>query len=104
MRYSLIILIFLSSFFSCTQKSKDNTEKINIEAYDTTSKYTIKMNEIEYYLDSIPNSIREDWIEKIEVLKSHEHIYGNDKGTVLIYPKEKYFKQIEVIINTKPDN
>jgi len=51
------------------------------------------MNETEYFLNTIPDSINLKWIEKIEVLKSEEqkYIYGNDNEEVLIYPKKKYF-------------
>jgi hypothetical protein len=67
------------------------------------------MNETEYFLDTIPDLINPNWIEKIEVLKREEqkYIYGNDNGVVLIYPKKKYFEQIslflESISNSKMD-
>jgi hypothetical protein len=64
------------------------------------------MNEAEYFLDTIPDSINPNWIEKIEFLKSEEqkYIYGNDNGLVLIYPKKKYFEQISFLLKTTPKN
>jgi len=64
------------------------------------------LNETEYFLDTIPDSINPDWIEKIEVLKSEEqkYIYGNGNGVVLIYPKKEYFEQISLLLKNTPKN
>ncbi|WP_282037928.1 hypothetical protein [Saccharicrinis aurantiacus] len=64
------------------------------------------MNENEYFLDTIPDSINPDWIEKIEVLKSEDqkYIYGNGNGIVLIYPNKEYFEQISLLLKTTPKN
>jgi hypothetical protein len=64
------------------------------------------MNETEYFLDTIPDSINPDWIEKIEVLKSEDqkYIYGNGNGIVLIYPNKEYFEQISLLLKTTPKN
>jgi hypothetical protein len=64
------------------------------------------MNESEYFLDTVPDSLNPNWIEKIEVLKSErqKYIYGNGNGIVLIYPHKKYFKQISLLLETIPNN
>ena len=64
------------------------------------------MDETEYFLDTIPDSINPNWIEKIEVLKSEEqkYIYGNGNGIILIYPKKKHFEQISFLLKTTPKN
>jgi len=64
------------------------------------------MNESEYFLDTVPDSLNPNWIEKIEVLKSEQqkYIYGNGNGIVLIYPHKKYFKQISLLLETIPNN
>jgi hypothetical protein len=63
------------------------------------------MNETEYFLDSIPDSINPNWIDKIEVLKSEtqKYIYGDGNGIVLIYPKRKYFEQISLLLESNPN-
>ncbi|QGY47842.1 hypothetical protein GM418_30560 [Maribellus comscasis] len=63
------------------------------------------MNETEYFLDSIPDSINPNWIDKIEVLKSEvqKYIYGDGNGVVLIYPNKKYFDQISLLLKTYPN-
>ncbi|MDX8338829.1 hypothetical protein SLH46_06530 [Draconibacterium sp. IB214405] len=63
------------------------------------------MNETEYYLDTIPDSINPNWIEKIEVLKSEEqkYIYGDGNGIVIIYPHKKYFEQISLLLKEYPN-
>ena len=64
------------------------------------------MNESEYFLDTVPDSLNPNWIEKIEVLKSEQqkYIYGNGNGIVLIYPHKKYFKQISLLLETILNN
>ena len=106
MRYIFTILIFWISFFTYGQNLNDISVLINSEPIDSLPKFVIKMNETEYFLDTIPDSINPNWIEKIEVLKSEEqkYIYGNGNGIVLIYPQEKYFKQISLLLETIPNN
>ncbi len=106
MRYIFTILIFTISFFTYGQNLNDISVRINRESLDSLPKYVIKMDETEYFLDSIPNSINPNWIEKIVVLKSEEqkYLYGNGNGVILIYPKKKYFKQISSLLETIPNN
>lgn len=105
MRYIFTILIFSISFLTFGQKVNDITVLINNEPLDSLPKFVIKMNETEYFLDSIPNSINPNWIEKIEVLKSEKekYIYGNGNGIVLIYPQKKYFKRISLLLEAIPN-
>lgn len=106
MRYIFTILVFSISFFTYGQNLNDISVRINSEPLDSLLKFVIKMNETEYFLDTIPDSINPNWIEKIEVLKSEEqkYIYGNDNGVVLIYPKKKYFEQISLLLKATPKN
>ena len=106
MRYLFTILIFSISFLSSGQDVNDINVRINSEPLDSLPKFVIKMDKTEYFLDSIPNSINPNWIEKIEVLKSEEqkYLYGNRNGIVLIYPHKKYFKQISSLLETIPNN
>lgn len=106
MRYLFTIFIFSISFLTFGQKGNDINVRINSEPLDSLPKFVIKMNETEYFLDTIPDSINPDWIEKIEVLKSEEqkNIYGNGNGIVLIYPQEKYFKQISLLLESIPNS
>ena len=106
MRYIFTILIFSISFFTYGQNLNDISVRINSEPLDSLPKFVIKMNETEYFLDTIPDSINPNWIEKIEVLKSEEqkYIYGNGDGIVLIYPKKEYFEQISLLFETIPNN
>ncbi len=106
MRYIFTILIFSISLFIYGQNLNDISARINSEPLDSLPKFVVKMNEIEYYFDTIPASINPNWIEKIEVLKSEEqkYIYGNANGIVLIYPQTKYFKQISLLFDTIPNN
>jgi len=106
MRYIFTILIFSISFFTYGQNLDDITVRINSEPLDSLPRFVIKMNETEYFLDTIPDSINPDWIEKIEVLKSEEqkYIYGDGNGVVLIYPKKKYFAQISLLLETNLNN
>jgi len=106
MRYIITILIFSISLFTYGQNSNDISVRINSEPLDSLPQFVIKMNETEYFLDTIPDSINPDWIEKIEVLKSEEqkYIYGNNNGVVLIYPKKKYLEQISFLLKTTPKN
>jgi hypothetical protein len=106
MRYIFTILIFSISFLTFGQKGNDITVRINSEPLDSLPKYVIKMNETEYYFDTLPESINPNWIEKIEVLKSEEqrNIYGNGNGIILIYPKSKYFKQISLLLESIPNS
>jgi len=104
MRHIFTILIFLISFFTYGQNVNDISVRINSESLDSLPKFIIKMNETEYFLDTIPNSINPKWIEKIEVLKREEqkYLYGNWNGIVLIYPKKKYIKQIGFLLESIP--
>lgn len=106
MRYMFTILILSISFFTFGQNLNDISVRINNEPRDSLPKYVIKMNETEYFSDSLPSSINPKWIEKIEILKSEreKYIYGNGNGIVLIYPKKKYFKQISLLLETIPNN
>jgi hypothetical protein len=106
MRYIFTIMIFSISFLSFGQNLNDINVRINSEPLDSLPKFVIKMDETEYFSDSIPNSINPNWIEKIEVLKSEEqkYLYGNGNGIVLIYPKKKYFKQIGLLLESIPSS
>lgn len=106
MRYIFSILIFSLSLLAYGQDKNDINVRINNEPLDSLPKFVIKMDKTEYFLDSIPNSINPNWIDKIEVLKSEEqkYLYGNGNGIVLIYPKKKYFKQIGLLLETIPNN
>jgi hypothetical protein len=106
MKYIFTILIFSIQFLTFGQKVNDITARINSEPLDSLPKFVIKMDETEYFLDSIPNSINPNWIEKIEVLKSEKekYIYGNGNGIVLIYPKKSYFKQISLLLQSFPNS
>ena len=106
MKYIFTILVFSISFFTFGQNLTDISVRINNEPLDSLPKYVIKMNETEYFLDTIPDSINPKWIKKIEVLKSesHKYLYGNGNGIVLIYPKKLYFKQISLLLETIPDS
>lgn len=106
MRHIFTILIFSISFFTYGQNLNDISVRINSEPLDSLPKFVIKLNETEYFLDTIPDTINPSWIEKIEVLKSEKqkYIYGNDNGVVLIYPKKKYFEQISFLLKTTPKN
>jgi len=106
MRYIITILIFSISFLTFGQDLDGFAVRITDVPRDSLPKFVIKMDNTEYLLDIIPDSINPDWIEKIEVLKSEEqkYIYGNDNGVVLIYPKKKYFEQISFLLRTTPKN
>jgi len=106
MRYIFSILIFSISIFTYGQNLNDISVRINSEPLDSLPKFVIKMNESEYFLDTVPDSLNPNWIEKIEVLKSEQqkYIYGNGNGIVLIYPHKKYFKQISLLLETIPNN
>lgn len=106
MRYIITILIFSITLFTYGQNPNDISVRINSEPLDSLPQFVVKMNETEYFLDSIPDSINPDWIEKIEVLKSEaqKYIYGNNNGVVLIYPKKKYFEQIGYLLKITPKN
>lgn len=106
MRYIFAILISSITFFTYGQNLNDISVRINSEPLDSLPKFVIKMNETEYFLDTIPNSINPNWIKKIEVLKSERQksICANDNGVVLIYPKKKYYGQISFLLKTTPKN
>ena len=106
MRYIFTILIFSISIFTYGQNLNDISVRINNEPLDSLPKFVIKMNESEYFFDTVPDLINPNWIEKIEVLKSEQqkYIYGNGNGIVLIYPHKKYFKQISLLLETIPNN
>jgi hypothetical protein len=106
MRHIFTILIFSISLFNYGQNLNGISSRINSEPLDSLPKFVIKMNETEYYFDTIPDSINPNWIEKIEVLKSEKqkNIYGNGNGIVLIYPKKKYFKQISLLLGSIPNS
>lgn len=106
MKYIFTILILSISFFTHGQNLNDIAVRINSEPLDSLPKFVIKLNETEYFLETIPDSINPNWIEKIEVLKSEEqkYIYGNGNGVVLIYPKKKYFEQISLLLRATPKN
>jgi hypothetical protein len=106
MRCIFTILIFSISFLTFGQNENNITVRINSGAHDSLPKFVIKMNGTEYFLDSIPNSINPNWIDKIEILKSEEqkYIYGNGNRIVLIYPQKKYYKQISSLLETIPNN
>lgn len=100
------MLIFSLSLLAYGQDKKDINIRINNEPLDSLPKFVIIMDKTVYSLDSIPNSINPSWIDKIEVLKSEEqkYLFGNGNGVVLIYPQEKYFKQICSLLETIPNN
>jgi len=105
MRYIFTILIFSISFFTYGQDLVGYSVRVSDVPLDSLPKYVIKMNEVEYLLDSVPDSIKPNWIERIEVLKREEqNIYGNDNGVVLIYPKKKYFEQINKLFKATLKN
>jgi len=105
MRYIFTILIFSISFFTYGQDLDGYSVRVSDVPLDSLPKYVIKMNEVEYLLDSVPDSIKPNWIERIEVLKREEqNIYGNDNGVVLIYPKKKYFEQINKLFKATLKN
>lgn len=105
MRFIFTILFFSISLLTFGQNLTDIFVRINNEPLDSLPKYVIKMNETEYHLDTIPDSIKPKWIEKIEVLKSikEKYIYGNRNGIILIYPKKRYFRNISMLLETFPD-
>ncbi len=84
MRYIFSILIFSISLLAYGQDKNDINFRINNEPLDSLPKFVIKLDKMEYSLDSIPNSINPNWIDKIEVLKSEEqkYLYGNGNGVV----------------------
>lgn len=104
MRYIFTILIFSISFLTFGQNANSIFVRINNEPLDSLPKYVIKMNETEYFLDTIPDSINPEWIKKIEVLKSesHKYIYGDGNGIILIYPDKRYFKQMNLLLEKLP--
>ena len=106
MRFIFTILIITISFFTYGQNLNDISIRANREPLDSLLNFIIKMDDTEYFLDTIPDSINPNWIKKIEILKSEEqkYIYGNDNGVVLIYPKNRYFEQISFLLKTAPKN
>ena len=57
MRHIFTILFFSISFLSFGQDKNDISVRINNKPLDSLPKFVIKMDETEYFLDSIPNSI-----------------------------------------------
>lgn len=95
MKYLFSILFFSLSLLAYGQDKNNINFRINNVPLDSLHKFVIIMNKTEYFLDSIPNSINPNWIDKIEVLKNEaqKYLHGNKSGVVLIYPKKKYFKK-----------
>jgi hypothetical protein len=106
MRYIFTILIISISFFTFGQDLDGFSVRITDVPRDSLPNFVIKMNETEYFLDTVPDFINPNWIEKIEVLKSEEqkYIYGNGNGIVLIFPKSEHFEQISLLLKTITDN
>jgi len=106
MRYIFTILIFSISFLTFGQDLDGFAVRIADVPPDSLPKFVIKMDKTEYLLDTVPDSINPDWIEKIEVIKSEEqkNIYGNGNGIVLIYPKTEHFEQIKLLLEKFPNN
>jgi hypothetical protein len=106
MRYIFTILIISISFFTFGQDLDGFSVRITDVPRDSLPNFVIKMNETEYFLDTVPDFINPNWIEKIEVLKSEEqkYIYGNGNGIVFIFPKSEHFEQISLLLKTITDN
>lgn len=105
MRYIFTILILSISLLTYGQSLTEISVRINNEPLDSLPKYVIKMNETEYHLDTIPDSINPKWIKKIKILKSkkEQYIYGNKNGIIIIYPFKRYFRHISLLLNDSPD-
>lgn len=106
MRHIFTIFILSISLLTFGQNLTNISVRINNEPLDSLPRYVIKLNETEYHLDTIPDSINPKWIEKIEVLKSEreKYIYGNRNGIILIYPKKRYFKKIGLLLESTPNS
>ena len=106
MKYIFTILVFSISYFTYAQDLDGIPVRIMNMPGDSLPKFIIKMDEVEYLLDTVPASINPNWIEKIEVLKTEEqeNIYGNGNGLVLIYPKKEYFEQISLLYSAISKN
>ncbi|MEL7006372.1 MAG: hypothetical protein AAFN93_27140 [Bacteroidota bacterium] len=102
MRSIIALFLFLNLCPVFGQSSTDTTTTGDNVLSDLLSGFVIKMNESEYFLDSIPGSIQPKWIKKIEVLKWEEQkgLFGNGDGIILVYPRRKYFKEIRLILDS----
>ena len=99
-KFNITILTLFISLFLIGQVKSDSIVTINSGQQDSLAKMIIRMNSIDYHLNSIPQGINPNWIEEVEVIKSVESklIYGDINGVVLIYPKKKYYQKINSIL------
>jgi len=114
MRQIFLILFLLFSILAYGQENNSVDIRINSGQITNPPLMIIKMDSIDYHLDSVTQSqINPRMIKKIEVLKSEKdkNLYGNQNGIVLIYPKKRFERKIlhllassnNLILNTKID-
>ena len=90
--FTILILLFSVSLFG-----QNNTTRTQVQSDSTKPVLIIVLKSTMIELDSVSiQKINPDWIDKIEVIKEQKYsaLYGNKNGTVYIYPKRKYRKQI----------
>ena len=92
MRYFLTILMLAFSLVAFGQE--ENNLELNRDG-ESSPKIALKIKSIICNLDSISlQKINPEWIGKMEVLKKEEDIGRDRTGTILIYPKRKYYQNI----------
>ena len=92
MRYFLTILMLAFSLVAFGQE--DSHFELS-RGEDSFPKIVLKIKSVICNLDSVSlQKINPEWIEKMEVFKKEEDIGRDRTGSVLIYPKQKYYQDI----------
>lgn len=99
-KFNITILTLFTTLFLTGQVKSESIVTINSGQQDSLAKMIIRMNSIDYHLNSIPQGINPNWIEEVEVIKSVESklIYGDNNGVVLIHPKKRNYQEIKSIL------
>ena len=99
-KFNITILTLFVSLFLIGQVKSDSIIIINSGQQDSLPKMIIRIDSIDYHLESIPQGINPNWIEEVEIIKSVESklIYGDNNGVVLIHPKKRYYQEIKSIL------
>lgn len=110
-----ILLLFIV-LFTCAMSAQDSTSDKSQHNMPTLQKglnpinpgplFIIVVDTVNIKVDHFEeDDIKPKWIEKMDVFTdaNSRKIYGNDKGVVFIYIREKYYKKVLKELNDNDD-
>jgi len=96
--FAILFANLLSGQSVISDKSLSETPKLQngLNPINPNPLYVVVVDSVNYKLENFSDyEIKPEWVESMEVLTDakSKQVYGNDKGVVFIYIKEKYHKK-----------